>query len=779
MTLRPKLCIVGVLLAGMVNLRAQTWTGLGSDTNWSTGANWMGGVSPLSGAFTNVFFGAFNGSPFTSTVDTSYTIGNLQVTLGAGPFTLNSSGGSILTVDNTIVDTSTNAFTVNIGIASPNLSFDISNGGTVTINSTNNTFTGQFRVTSGTLSDGAADAFSPNAMIWIASPGIVNVSFNETIAGLSDDPMGGNGSLVIAGGRTLFISSSFVTTFSGVISGNGGIEMDTGGMLTLSGANSYLGTTVLNSGTTLADGAPNSFSPSSLVSVNTGSNLNVNFNETVGGLQGTGGTVNIASEAVLFDSTPGPVAFPGTITGPGSLTIGGTGTQTLSGMSTYSGGTLVQSELFVGSSTNGPPGSFTAGPVGTGTLSFEFLSELSPSANVTLANNIFLNDDTQYIDNDDGGSNNLTLTGFISGGSGLEWCTTGILELTGANTFSGGIDMREGTLLLGSSTVGPPGAIVSGPIGTGGLVLDDGTVMAAAIPGVTFANPINLTGNAQLGAGVSDNNALNITGQISGSGILTYVGGPTGSLTLSSSNNYTGSTMVGGGTLYANDPLAFGNGSNTVVLNGGGLSVNSGVTISNSISTFGVGNVISGSGMIASPVTIDGTVTLAPGDPLGSRIGNLTFSQNLTLTTNGSIAFNLFDANGPAGTGYSLISVTNPGNLSLTANPNTLGFNVTTVDGFGSPSPAMNFNPASGYSWMFATSVNVISGFSAGQFDINTTGFSNPTGGGFFSISETGNNLFLNFTPVPEPSTWALIGLGVLTVVPFAIRRRRRALRAS
>jgi autotransporter-associated beta strand protein len=334
--------------------------------------------------------------------------------------------------------------------------------------------------------------------------------------------------------------------------------------------------------------------------------------------------------------------------------------------------------------------------------------------------------------------------------------------------------MREGTLLLGSSTVGPPDYIASGPIGTGGLTLDSGSELAAAISGVTFANSINLTGNAQIGAGSSDNNALNITGQISGSAVVTYFGGPTGSLTLSGSNSYTGNTVIEGGTLYANNSSAFGVGSNTVVLSGGGLSVSSGITISNPISTSGTGSVISGSGTIATPVTIDGTVSLAPGDPLGSQIGNLTFSQGLTLTTNGSINFHLYDANGTAGTGFSLFSVAYPGVLSLTANPNSLSFNINTVNISGTPAPAINFNAANSYSWMFATSANGIAGFSASQFNINTAGFSNAIGGGTFSVSEVGNDLFLNFTPVPEPSTWALLGLGVLTAVPYALRRRRR-----
>ena len=88
----------------------------------------------------------------------------------------------------------------------------------------------------------------------------------------------------------------------------------------------------------------------------------------------------------------------------------------------------------------------------------------------------------------------------------------------------------------------------------------------------------------------------------------------------------------------------------------------------------------------------------------------------------------------------------------------------------------MNFNSGNGYSWMFGSTSSAISGFLAGgaQFNILTAGFMNPTGAGTFSISEVGlDQLFLNFTPVPEPSTWALMGIGVLSLTVLAFLRRR------
>jgi autotransporter-associated beta strand protein len=759
---------MAALSLGVLGIRAQsyTWTGGGPGTDWSTANNWDIGV-PAQGLNTNVFFGPNNATAFTSTLDSNYTIGTATVTAGAGPFTLKNAAASVLTIDTTFWNYSPNPVAIDLPLAGGGVLF-LAGTGTLTLDSVSNTYSGLTRLTNGTLADGAANAYSPNSVVTIANPGILKVNFNETIAGLSDDFSGGNGSVVLANNTTLKISGNNFTTFSGAITGLGGIEMDVGGALTLSGPNTYSGNTTLNAGI-LSDLISNSFSPNSLYVLSGSANLDVNDTEVVGGLQGAGGTVNIGSDGSLTDTTALNPVFSGTINGPGGLVISGTGTQTLSGMSTYSGGTTVQSELFVGSSTNGPPSSFTAGPVGTGPLTFIDTAEFSPSANVTIANPIFFNDDVQYVDNDDGGNFNMTLTGLIQGSSGFAWCTPGTLELSGANTFTGGVDMREGTLLLGISTVGPAGNVTSGPIGTGGLILDTGTVLASAIPSATFANAITLTGNAQIGAGPSDNTALNITGQIGGAAILTYSGGPTGSLTLSNANSYIGDTMILGGTLVAANTQAFGYGLNNVVLNGGGLDVASGVTISNNINSFGTANPVSGSGTIATLLNVDNTVLLSPGDPLGT----LNFSAGLKLAPSGSMTFKLYDANGAPGVGFGAFNVTG-GILNITATSGTFTFNVNTIDALGNPAGALNFNSSNSYSWMFGTAANPIAGFNSADFTINTSGFANATNGGFFSLSNTGNNLFLNFTPIPEPTTWAMLGLGIAAVAPFAISRRRR-----
>jgi autotransporter-associated beta strand protein len=488
------------------------------------------------------------------------------------------------------------------------------------------------------------------------------------------------------------------------------------------------------------------------------------------------------SSAITIDngSSTSALDFSGAITGSGGITLTGTGAVQFSGTNTYIWGTTVASgELYLQGSTAGNPGSITSGPVGTGVLTLDAGSRLSPTGgNVTLANNLHLPGNGTIPFADAGSSLNFTLTGLISGSGGVEWDGNGALALSGPNTFTGGVALDKGTLLLGSSTdTALSTTFTEGPVGGQGSVLDaaNGVIIEALGSGatITLANPITLGGSVQFGNG--DNNNLILGGPISGpSGSLTYDGGSGGTLALLGANSYALGTTINSGTLIAGSNTALGTGS--VALNGGsGLNVVNGIIVNNTLSFAGSPNVLSGGGTIASPVVANGSVILSPSSSPGNGPGTLTFSNGLTLATGGTLSFHLFDANGPAGVGYSEISAT--GGLTLTAATQTLTFNLLSIDANGNAAPS-NFQSGTAYSWMFATSTTPIVGFTASQFQLVTSGFLNNTNGGTFSFSDNGNSLFLNFTPVPEPSTWALMGAGVLTVVPFALRRRRRGSKA-
>jgi hypothetical protein len=65
-----------------------------------------------------------------------------------------------------------------------------------------------------------------------------------------------------------------------------------------------------------------------------------------------------------------------------------------------------------------------------------------------------------------------------------------------------------------------------------------------------------------------------------------------------------------------------------------------------------------------------------------------------------------------------------------------------------------------------------VSGFNASDFTINTSSFANGMGGGNFSVSSDSTDIYLNFTPVPEPSTWMLMAGGAALVGLVSIKRQ-------
>jgi hypothetical protein len=173
-------------------------------------------------------------------------------------------------------------------------------------------------------------------------------------------------------------------------------------------------------------------------------------------------------------------------------------------------------------------------------------------------------------------------------------------------------------------------------------------------------------------------------------------------------------------------------------------------------------------------VTVAGT--LSPGNSPG------TFSSGSEVWLDGG-GFNwqIHDATGVAGTGYDTLAIT--GGLNLT-NLTSGGFAINlwslSVVGPDSNGNAINFVATNNYSWTLASTTTGIAGFSAGDFNIHvaanngTTGFSNPISGSF-SVSVSGNDLLLNYTAVPEPSTWMLLAGGVVVLAFLSRRIRRKA----
>jgi len=277
-----------------------------------------------------------------------------------------------------------------------------------------------------------------------------------------------------------------------------------------------------------------------------------------------------------------------------------------------------------------------------------------------------------------------------------------------------------------------------------------------------------------------------------GSLVVTNSGEGNGSLNLAGANSYGGGTTIeNGAVVIASNNSALGTGAVTV--NGGGLVTNTGVTITNPVTLVG-GSEENISGLAGyGTFSPGGTITFqnyGVVDPGRTAIGGggnsslaipvagtLSFggATSLNFGPGGAYIFALTDANGAAGTGYSTVNIESPGALTISATmSNPFYINIYSFDPSTNQSGnALNFNPANSYSWTLLTSTSPITGFNSSSFSFITTHFTNSLGSGSFFVSVSGDDLTLNFTPVPEPSTWALMASGICAVAA-AVRRRRR-----
>ena len=85
--------------------------------------------------------------------------------------------------------------------------------------------------------------------------------------------------------------------------------------------------------------------------------------------------------------------------------------------------------------------------------------------------------------------------------------------------------------------------------------------------------------------------------------------------------------------------------------------------------------------------------------------------------------------------------------------------------------PALNFDSSASYDWLLVDTTQGIVGFDPAEIAIDASDFVNPLNGGSFSVVENGDQLFVAFRPVPEPSCAGLL-LGALSVFGFISRRR-------
>ncbi|MEA3211483.1 MAG: hypothetical protein QOE70_4540 [Chthoniobacter sp.] len=422
------------------------------------------------------------------------------------------------------------------------------------------------------------------------------------------------------------INSNTVTTAANAFSG-GAAFLPTAGMA-IGGPNILGGTTITAVTGTNATGFTLTLSQPAIATSATAV-------VTVGALSNTytGATVNNGGSNIF--GVLNLSGQPGSIVVPGDLTIGNAGVTMVtnqgqiaptSNVTWVSGGTLT----LVGTNTlnslnfNGNGTSGGTGTAAVGTLLN--LSQLTGSASITSINNdlghtptvsgtaLALTNATPVINTSGLSPIDLVISAPItSAGGQITKTGTGSVVLSGANTFTTGVNLSQGSLIFGVASVGTPPAITSGPVGTGTLTLSGGgansTIFGNAAftignavsvtgGGFTFggtvaANNLTLSGVVTLGAGA---NAINvssplvtgtISGQLTGGTDLTKSG--PGILVLSNAtNNFGGATIVSGGVLKNGVANALPNTSLLTVNAGGEYDLNAFAQITQQIAGTGL-----------------------------------------------------------------------------------------------------------------------------------------------------------------------------------------------
>lgn len=800
---------LGIVVALTGSLAAQTlnWTS-GSGNVLTNSANW-GGTAPNSThtlTFNNV------------------TSGNANVTLAGGSLSINSMafnntamrvsaalgtnlGNGVITFNNaiTLITASNSA---NVNFTSVNTTTTNATVPTLTINlnytgfGTINTVDAASTVSAWNYTNGTAANFTGGGGLIKTGLGTLRLGNYHTYSGGFDLQQGlvevmqnatastspfGTGTLTLSGG-TLSSNSTATRTFFNPTRLNGVVTI----------GNSGTGNITFNNSTAAA---AQLLANSTLTTV-----VNVTWQQPISGEFAL--TKNGSAELTFGTSASASTYSGGFELKEGMVTLSSSGNSNVSnaqsafgtGTLRLSGGTVVSSNtsaggdrfiynpvVFNGTVTLGDAASLAGLTISTG---------WGNSATVASDSTIHTPGATIVINQEISGSANLTKTG------------AGTLTISDSNpNFTGNLYILGGVL-----SVDAPGNLGANSLSRT-TIIDNATLRFTGTTASGNARTYSLGENGGTFDVTSSSVSINaeIMDYNGQAGRLIKTG--SGTLTLNATNSYTGGTTVSAGTLAVSSATIPGditnnaavifnqtsNGTYSGNITGTGSLTKTGtgvLTLTNHGLNYSGGTTVSAGGLrvegtLSGPVTIEaaaelsgsgtlgGAVTIAGTHSPGSSPGIQSFGDNLTYQADATV------------------------NWELSANTATQGdptavydqINVTgTLDFAGATSLALSFNGAgSGVNWNDAfwdanrswKIYDTASVSNFGNLSLVTSDWADGSGnlfdtvlaGAGFSLSQAGNDIFLNYAaaPIPEPATAAaLLGAAILAL---ALQRRRRGQR--
>ena len=557
-------------------------------------------------------------------------------------------------------------------------------GTSLILSNAGNLYTGTTTISAGTIKTTAANVLNGTAL---TVNGTLDMNgFSQAVGALS-----GSGTITSTASGTIGLTtnSGTNTTFSGTYlvgsSTSDSLTKQGSGTLTLSGANTFNGGTTISAGTLQVGNATALGANGSAVSVTSGAVLDLNgttmTNTNALTLNGTG----IASGGALINSSATTGTYAGLITlGSASSIVAGTGNITISNAGTITGAGF---GLTIGGSANTSiasligTGAGTLTKVGTGTLTLSnagntynggtninagmlnFASgSLGTTGNITFGGGTLqyaagnTQDITARLKNSTTGAitidtvnNNVTYASIIdnsnTNGLTLNSTGTGILTLSGANTFTGGAIISSGTL-KGNATGFGANAITLGQSGTN----NNATLSFAPGGSATLSNSITIASNdtGTLTIGKGGNNTQTYSGNITGGG-----GGSVVSL-----NAGVGTIVFSGAVNFSGTITNVSTTANNTTISGPISSNVTGVIQNSATSKLVISNVSNAQG---STTITSGTLQTTAANVLGSG----------ALTVNGTLDMNGFDQTVGSLTGAGVVTTTAAVATGLTVGDNT------------------------------------------------------------------------------------------------------------